>query len=66
MQAVTKEINRLSLAELVRLQGDALKDKDKTIAKMEDMLQQQADALSRSRAELTACRSQLEVSAAVA
>ncbi|MCP4569033.1 MAG: hypothetical protein GY841_15775 [FCB group bacterium] len=66
MQAVTKKINGLKLQDLIRLQHDELMIKNQVIARMENMLEKQANALIRSRGELTVCRAQLEASAPVA
>ena len=65
MPAVEKNIKGSDFQVIVRLKDDALKNKDQVIARMKEMLEQQATELIQSRFELTACRAQL-VAGAVA
>lgn len=53
------------LKDLVRLQSDELRKKNCVIADMEAMLEEQANRLTRSRAELNSCRAMLGMEASV-
>ncbi len=59
MEAISEKINESKVDNLIRLQSDELEKKNRVIAAMEAMLEEQARKLTLNRHELNVCRSQL-------
>ncbi len=59
MSAVKKNRSEFDLSDLVRLQGDEIRRKNRTIIDMEAMLSTQAEKLVAVNSELTVCRRRL-------